>query len=145
MLCCNRSFISQVQLRKIFLFSFLGTSEPVLRDHLSFMDSEDTDSEIQITLTIQTVHGKLLLYNKQVMNRGRFTQADINDGHLRLVWHSCSRDFQEILIYCSLFFVEVHRLSWDNMDAQGHVRCHYFLVTVTNLFALKMLVYVQWH
>ena len=61
----------------------LGSSEKVLRDHLSFVDNEDADNRVQITLTVETVHGKLLLYNKQVMNRGRFTQADINDGHLR--------------------------------------------------------------
>ena len=68
--------------RKI-LYVFLGTSEKVLRDHLSFADNDDSDSEVQITLTVETIHGKLLLYNKQVMNRGRFRQADINDGHLR--------------------------------------------------------------
>ncbi|XP_053388167.1 extracellular matrix organizing protein FRAS1-like isoform X2 [Mercenaria mercenaria] len=59
-----------------------GTSEVVTRQILAFTDSDDEDFSLNIMLTIETTHGKLLLSNQQVLIRDVFTQTDINNKQL---------------------------------------------------------------
>jgi hypothetical protein len=62
---------------------YSGTSEIVTRQVLAFTDSDDEDYNLNIILTMEPTHGKLLLSNQQVVVRDVFTQADINNQLLR--------------------------------------------------------------
>ena len=53
------------------------------RDIIGFGDNDDSDDQLNIVLNLDTVYGKLLLNNKQVLAGDVFTQADINNGKLR--------------------------------------------------------------
>lgn len=54
-----------------------------MRQILAFVDNDDQDYNLNIILTIETTHGKLLLSNERVMLHDVFTQADINNKQLR--------------------------------------------------------------